>query len=166
MYIYISICQPVSSSPSSQPSAFLTALVHSSNFRLLVAASVCGENVLRPSLLTVSNSRTLLHTPTAKPAAIAAPNAVVSRINGRSTSMPMVSACSCCQVSAWLMQSRKSVYIGIHLHTNIRIAHSTVHSQNMQSCPAVFLHCIQDGLCLKACRFDGCSCDMLLPRVL
>jgi hypothetical protein len=45
--------------------------------------------------LTFFSSSKFCHTPMAKPAAMAAPRAVVSSILGRETGIPEISACVC-----------------------------------------------------------------------
>lgn len=55
------------------------------------SSEIWGLKMVRPSRLTSFNSSKLFQTPTAKPAAMAAPRAVVSRMPGRLTGMPMMS---------------------------------------------------------------------------
>lgn len=76
---------------STQPRDLSTALLQRLNHFSLVLSSVIGLNVLRLSRLMPLSSSNPFHRFTANPAAIAAPSAVVSRIWGRSTSIPVVS---------------------------------------------------------------------------
>lgn len=76
---------------STQPRDLSTALLQRLNHFSLVPSSVIGLNVLRLSRLMPLSSSNSFHRFTANPAAIAAPSAVVSRIWGRSTSIPVVS---------------------------------------------------------------------------
>ena len=75
---------------STQPRDLSTALLQRRNHSSLVPSSVIGLNVLRSSRLMPLSSSNSFHIFTANPAAIAAPSAVVSRIWGRSTSIPVV----------------------------------------------------------------------------
>lgn len=92
-----------SGSDSTQPLHISTALVHSLYIFLLSAADFSGLKIVRLSRLISLSSWNSFQISTAKPAAIAAPNAVVSRMAGRSTGMPMMSAWVCIQRSELLM---------------------------------------------------------------
>lgn len=85
-------CFPHTSSSAASlsihPRDLSTAFPQRLNHFSLVASSVVGLKILRLSRLMFFNSSNSFHTPTANPAAIAAPRAVVSRIWGRSTSIP------------------------------------------------------------------------------
>lgn len=64
----------------------------------------------------------------ANPAAIAAPRAVVSCMDGRSTGMPIISAWDCLTSSL----SKPRVAMGnddTHLHADVRVAHSAIHGE-------------------------------------
>lgn len=75
-----------------QPLLMLTAFCHLSNLDSLSAFLIRGLKTVSPSVLISVISSILSQIPTAKPAAIAAPKAVVSRITGLWTGMPMMSA--------------------------------------------------------------------------
>jgi hypothetical protein len=79
---------------------------------------------------------------------MAAPSAVVSRIAGRLTGMPMRSDWIYSQVS--IAQYGKG--LATCLHREIRIAHAAIHSKLRESLLAVLFHRIQDGLGLEARR--------------
>lgn len=85
------------SSSASQPLDMRTALSHLLNSFLLLSSSIFGSNVVWPAVFTSFNSSKLFQTPVAKPAAIAAPRAVVSLIFGRTTGILTKSACVCIQ---------------------------------------------------------------------
>lgn len=72
-----------------------TALHHDSTFFFLFSSSKIGLKVVAIFILSpeekISSS---FHTPTAKPAAYAAPRAVVSMSAGLTTGLPSISACN------------------------------------------------------------------------
>ena len=78
---------------STQPRDISTAFSHRANIRLLSAFEISGWKTLRSSLLISVSSSKSFQIPAPKPAAIAAPREVVSRIAGRSTGMPIMLAC-------------------------------------------------------------------------
>lgn len=77
------------------PLLILTAFCHLSNMAAPLSSLILGLKMVLPSVLTLSKSWKFSHIPTANPAAMAAPSAVVSRIAGLFTGMPMMSACVC-----------------------------------------------------------------------
>ena len=82
-------------SDSSHPLDISTARSHLSNIFLLASLDICGLNMVWSWLLISFSSSNSFQTSTAKPAAMAAPSDVVSRIAGRSTGIPIRSACVC-----------------------------------------------------------------------
>lgn len=82
-------------SESSHPLDISTARSHLSNIFRLASLDICGLNIVWSSLLISCSSSNSFQTSTAKPAAMAAPSDVVSRIAGRSTGIPMRSAWVC-----------------------------------------------------------------------
>lgn len=67
------------------PRVICTAFSHWSNLACASSGLMIGLNSVEPCVLTSLSSSMLFQTPTASPAAIAAPRAVVSRIAGRMT---------------------------------------------------------------------------------
>jgi hypothetical protein len=89
---------PPTNGHSSHPLHIFTAFSHLRNFFSRSSELIFGSKIFVPTVLMFFNASKLSQTPTAKPAAIAAPSAVVSNILGRSTGIPMRSACVCdCQ---------------------------------------------------------------------
>src|SRR5690625_4767225 len=87
-----------STSSSTQPMARSTALFQTRIRRARSDADIRGEN-LRPSRQFPATSAVSFHTPAPRPAAYAAPSAVVSSTFGRTTSMPSTSAWNCMRKS-------------------------------------------------------------------
>ena len=85
-----------SSSPSfsfpSHPLHICTAFSHLPNLLSLSFPSILGWNTVVPAVFTLLSSSKEDQTPTANPAAMAAPRAVVSSMRGRETGMPVRSA--------------------------------------------------------------------------
>ena len=71
----------------------LLTLPHFLNIFSPTSLSTFGLKTMRSFWLISFNSSNSFHTSTANPAAMAAPRAVVSRMAGRSTGMPMIFAC-------------------------------------------------------------------------
>ena len=80
---------------SSQPLDISTALVHPLYIFALASLDISGLKIFRSDWLISFSSSNSFQTSTAKPAAMAAPRAVVSRITGRSTGIPVMSAWVC-----------------------------------------------------------------------
>lgn len=81
------------------PRHISTALSHIFLDACLSSVPILGSKIVRSVELMSFKSSTLDHTPVASPAAIAAPSEVVSRMAGRSTRIPLRSACVCIQRS-------------------------------------------------------------------
>lgn len=93
------LCSPLHPSPPLQslhhnhPRHIPTAFSHLANLSAATSFSICGLNSVRPTTLIFFSSSKFSHTPTANPAAMAAPSAVVSRICGRRIGIEVRSAC-------------------------------------------------------------------------
>ena len=81
------------SSESSQPLDISTAFSHLAYILSLASLAISGLKVIRSARLISLSSSNSFQIPAAKPATIAEPRAVVSRMVGRSTAMLMMSAC-------------------------------------------------------------------------
>lgn len=97
---------------------------------------------------------------TAKPAAIAAPRAVVSRIDGRSTGMPMMFACVWRKYLSAHSRSTKVGQASAYLHANVRVTHASIYGKCAESVTTILLHGVQNSLGLEAGCLKSCACDV------